>query len=432
MPSAFGLGFEPAMREFTAATVTGMTRAMQASPPLESNTSSAGEPGLESSGPAIDRFLAATLRRERIAWPACLTSGGCGAAVLQRIGYHGIAGLLNDRAGDLRDWPDDVMAQIRTRALGHAMWEMRHRIVLARLVGAFSQAGVRCLFLKGTGLAYDRYPNPATRIRGDSDVLVDRNELERARAVLANLGFVGDANVAGLSDDIHLQEIWRFDHVDQTRHDIDVHWQVMNSFALSTILDVESCFARAVPLPRLAPKALTLDRVSMMIHTALHKATHIVSPYFADGLAYFGGDRLIWAYDVHLLAQAFSAEDWTRLVQAARKDGTAEVCLAALTFARDRLATDVPTEVIAELNDAIPDDRQSDFLLRSGQLDRAWRDLRAVVGWRSKVAFFARRLFPPPAFVRAKYPDLIRRPLPALYLRRIVGLFRDRLRDGPP
>lgn len=409
-----------------------MTRAMQASPPLESSASSASEIGPEASEPDIDRFLAATLRPDAVAWPTCWTTDEARTAIARRVAYHGVAGLLNDRASNLRDWPGEVLAGIRDRALGHAMWETRHRIVLAQLVGAFAQADVRCLFLKGTGLAYDLYPNPATRTRGDSDVLVDRGQLERARTVLADLGFVADPNVAGLSDDVHLQEIWRFEHADESRHDIDLHWQVMNSFALSKILGVEACFTNAIALPRLAPQARGLDHVSMMVHTALHKATHIVSPYFADGQAYFGGDRLIWGYDVHLLAQAFSPDDWTRLVQVARRDGTAEVCMAALAFACDRLGTDVPKKVYDELDDAVPHDRQSGFLLRSGQLDRAWSDLRAVPGWRSKAAYFASRVFPPSAFVRAKYPELADRPLVVLYLRRLMSLFRQRPRRGQP
>lgn len=365
-------------------------------------------------------------------WPTIWEHGEQGTAVVERISYHGIAGLLNDRSKGLAGWPGEVLAQVRDISFSQAMWETRHRIVLGQVIAAFTQAGIRCLFLKGTGLAYDLYPNPATRTRGDSDLLIDRAQIDRTRGVLADLGFVADPNVAGLSDDVHLQEIWRLEHADDSRHDLDVHWQVMNSFALSTVLDVETCFIGAIELPRLAPRALTLDHVSMLVHTALHKATHIVSPYFAGGKAYFGGDRLIWGYDIHLLAQVLSNDDWTRLVQMARDDGTAEVCLAALAFAQDRLGTDVPGFVLDALRGAIPNDRQSDFLLRSGQLDRAWRDLRAVAGWRSKAVYLCTRLLPAPAFVRAKYPELADRPLVVLYLHRLMGLFRERTQRGKP
>ena len=408
------------------AAVTGMTRAMHAPPPLESGIPSASTAGSVATETEIDRFLAAALSQDDVAWPTHWGPDPAGTEVMRRIAYHGISGLLSNRLRALHGWPLEVLARIRELSLAQAMWETRHRAVLAQLVGAFAEAGVRSLFLKGTGLAYDLYQNPAARARGDTDLLVARDQLQHARRVLTDLGFVVDPNVAGLSDDLHLQEIWRLDHPDESRHDIDVHWQVMNSFALSQIIGVEACFASAIALPRLARRALTLDHVTMLVHTALHKATHLVSPYFSDGQAYYGGDRLIWSYDIHLLAQAFSENDWTHLLRVARKDGIAEVCLAALVCARDGLGTPVPGEVLDDLQAAVPEDRQSGFLLRSGQLGRAWRDLHALAGWRSRAAYIHSRVLPPQAFVRAKYPELAGRPLFVLYLRRVMNLVRKR------
>lgn len=424
-------GVAVTIKQFTTAAVTGITRAMHAPPPLEFCVTTASAAGGVASEPEIDRFLAAALSQEEVAWPTHWAPEPVGADVVRRIAYHGISGLLSDRLRALHAWPREVLARIRELSLAQAMWETRHRIVLARLLGAFAEADVCTLFLKGTGLAYDLYQNPAARARGDTDLLVARDKLQQARQVLTSLGFVVDPNVAGLSDDLHLQEIWRLDHPDESRHDIDVHWQVMNSFALSNTIGVEACFAGAIALPRLARQALTLDHVTMLVHTALHKATHIVSPYFSDGQAYYGGDRLIWSYDIHLLAQAFSEDEWTRLLKVARKDGIAEVCLAALVCARDGLGTHVPGEVLRELKAAVPEDRQSSFLLRSGQLGRAWQDLQALVGWRRKVAFMRSRVLPPRAFVRAKYPELANQPLLVLYLRRAVGLVRKRPGHGP-
>ena len=392
----------------------------------ESGNPSASEVGGVATETEIDCFLAAALGQGDVAWPTYWGSDPAGTEVMRRITYHGISGLLSDRLRALHGWPRDLLARIRELSLSQAMWETRHRAVLARLVDAFAEAGVRALFLKGTGLAYDLYQNPAARARGDTDLLVARDQLQHARLLLTDLGFVVDPNVAGLSDELHLQEIWRLDHPDDSRHDIDVHWQVMNSFVLSNTIGVEACFAGAIALPRLARQALTVDHVTMLVHTALHKATHIVSPYFSNGLAYYGGDRLIWSYDIHLLAQIFSEEDWTHLLLVARRDGIAEVCLAALLCARDGLGTRIPGEVLNDLQAAVSGDRQSSFLLRSGQLGRAWRDLCAVAGWRSRAAYIHSRVLPPQAFVRAKYPELASRPLFVLYLRRALDLVRKR------
>ena len=412
------------------ASVTGMTQGMHASPPLEYGIPSSTAARGVASEPEIDRVLATALRQEEVAWPAHWQFDPVGTDVMRRIAYHGISGLLSDRLKALRAWPFEVLAQIRRLSLGQAMWETRHRSVLTQLVGGLAEAGVRSLFLKGTGLAYGLYQSPAARPRGDSDLLVARNQLFEARRVLSDRGFVADPNVAGFSDDLRLQEIWRLDHPDGSRHDIDLHWQVMNSFALSQTIGVETCFASAIALPRLAPQAMTVDHVTMLIHTALHKATHMVSPYFSDGQAYYGGDRLIWSYDIHLLAEAFSKDDWTDLLQVARKDGIAELCLAALVCARDGLGTRIPEQVLNDLQAAAPDDLQPSLWLHAGQLGRAWRDLRALAGWHRKAAFILSRVLPPQAFVRAKYPELANSPIFVLYLRRAIDLVRRRPGHG--
>ena len=49
----------------------------------------------------MDALLAAVLRGEAPHWPA----GGDPALVVERILYHGIAGLITEQARDLVGWP---------------------------------------------------------------------------------------------------------------------------------------------------------------------------------------------------------------------------------------------------------------------------------------------------------------------------------------
>ena len=127
----------------------------------------------------MDALLAAVLRGEAPAWPA----GGEAALAVERILYHGIAGLITERARDLSGWPSAVMAPVRDQAIAQAMWEMRHKPLLAELLQAFVDAGITALLLKGSALAYDLYPEPSIRARGDSDVLVAPDKLSEARQI---------------------------------------------------------------------------------------------------------------------------------------------------------------------------------------------------------------------------------------------------------
>ena len=113
---------------------------------------------------AIDKTLAAALRGEAPPWPgdAPIAMG------LERVLYHGIAGLIVEAGPSLPSWPSTLLDDVREQAIAQAMWEMRHKVILAELLAEFRKAGITALLLKGTALAYDLYPSPAMRSRGDS------------------------------------------------------------------------------------------------------------------------------------------------------------------------------------------------------------------------------------------------------------------------
>jgi len=62
----------------------------------------------------------------------------------------------------------------------------------------------------------------------------------------------------------------------------------------------------------------------------------------------------------------------------------------------------------------------------SRQVGRAWQDLAAKRGVMAKSQFVFARMFPPAPFLRSKYQDMAHRPLPLLYLRRLIEFFRPR------
>jgi hypothetical protein len=151
---------------------------------------------------------------------------------------------------------------------------------------------------------------------------------------------------------------------------------------------------------------------------------HLAAPYVVDGRAYYGADRLIWARDIDLLARSLGDDDWGQLESIARELGIAPVIRDGLDFARRILATPIPGSAEAWLKTA--GGRASNYLLRSGQAGRAWSDLLAMPGWRRKATFLASRTFPSAAFLRRKYPGMVRLPLLLLHGRRIGELLRPR------
>ncbi len=377
----------------------------------------------------IDQLLAATLRGEDSSWPPAWCESKQATLMLERIAYHGIAGLIAGAARALAHWPAAVLAPVRDQAIALAMWELRHKVVLGELLAAFADEKIMVLLLKGTALAYDQYPSPATRARGDSDILIAPAALDAARSILTRLGYHRQPPDAGIADDLALQEVWSLTCGAGTRHHIDIHWQLLNAPALRGVLEFATCATDPLPLPRLGPDARSMNRVLTLLHSCIHRAMHLTSPYFVDGVTYYGGDRLIWANDIDLLAGVLSEEQWTRFSVLAVQQGVAAVSLDGLRMAQRSLGTKIPQRVLGELG-AARDEAASAYLLNSGQAGRAWQDLLAIRGWTRKLAYLEARALPSARFMRAKYPGLERRPLVMLHLRRMVDLVRARPGQG--
>ena len=162
-----------------------------------------------------------------------------------------------------------------------------------------------------------------------------------------------------------------------------------------------------------------------MLHSCIHRAMHLTSPYLAGGVTYYGGDRLIWARDIDLLANALSDADWVWFQSAAIDQQVAAVCSDGLAFAQRTMGTGIPNAVITALG-AVRGEPASAYLLGAGQARRAWLDLKAIRGWRRKLAYVAARSLPSAGFMRGKYPELAGRPLAMLHLKRMVDLIRPR------
>lgn len=372
----------------------------------------------------FDRCLAAALRGDRVAWPIEWQEPDQQSAFVERAIYHGIAGLLMEAPPELLPWPESILTAIKRQAVGQVMWELRHAKVLGGLLKAFADDGVTALVLKGTALAYDIYEQPASRARGDTDILVETGQLAAARAILAQQGFERCAAWASANDEFQLQELWLFEDREGAAHCIDLHWQALKSPALEGVLTTEKCLETMVNLPRLCHAAWTVSRSSMLIHLTLHRASHITSPYFSGGEAHFGGDRLIWIADIDRLARVLNEEEWRDFGVLASDKGIARVCLDGLNSARQLLDTPVPARVIHDLGAAAERQPASSYLLRDGPLTRIWRDLMAVRGWPARFSYLRVRGFPSRTFMLAKYPDMASRPLALLYLRRIAEVLR--------
>ena len=375
-----------------------------------------------------ERLIAAWLRDGAVpaaGLPADLP-GGLPADLSERILYHGVSALLFTRPAAMAALPEAIRAAARQQALAEAMWDLQHRHVLAPLIEDLSREGIRVAVLKGTALACSVYPSPALRPRADTDLLADPAQAGAVHAVFRRHGFRRDADsFAGTGAGVIRQEAWKAE-VAGTTQALDLHWGLMNAWSLSDLLPTDEILSTALPLPGLSPNARRIADEAALYHACIHRAVHVQSPYHVGERSHYGGDRLIWFYDMHLLVPHLGRADWMRLIGRCRKDDTADLCLEALERTVMLFGSAVPPDVLAALRALPKGGRVSDHLLHAQGTRRFLSDLAHVPGTRRKLGLIRMVLLPPAEFMRAKYPDSASWPLWTLYLRRIAGRLRRR------
>jgi hypothetical protein len=343
---------------------------------------------------SLRESLRALLRGRDAAWPASATDSDA-AQLIESIEQNGLAPLVYTRPSD---WP--IRAALRDIAIRAAAGETSRLSDVRAVLAAFETNGVRVLIIKGTGLAYDIYPSPELRPRGDTDLLIAESDLESVRRIMRGLGYTSPLT-SGDTLAVRQESFTRGGQV------YDVHWDVANSSVVRDALPFAELLGRAIPVPRIAPNALAPSHVDALLLACIHRVAH-----------HHDIERLIWLYDIHLLREAMSADEHARFWRLAADRRVVAICERSIELADEWFA-------------AAPHDRASDWLPESDRnrdepsaafLDHGRTrgavltgDLRAL-SWRGRLRRLRELALPPAAFMRQSFPSAPGVALPALYV----------------
>ena len=376
-----------------------------------------------------DTAICALLRHEICAWDE--TSGPEAIqGFLRAAHHHGVVPLLDaefrDRA-ELAGWPKVIQVECFTGALVHAAHESAQRAEGARVIEALAAGGVQPLVLKGGALACTLYADPSLRPRCDTDLLVPMPARAQADRVLESLGYSKAEGVAG--EFISYQSSWSRTDDSGNVHYLDMHWRINNSQLFARMFDYEDLASRSVPVPGLGPSARTLDTADALLLACVHRAGHAFQAAHDGDQARHGGDRLIWLYDIHLLAGRMSDAQFEEFARIAAARKIRAICLDAFQRCHEFLGTVIPARLLEELGEpgaAEP----SATLLTSSPGGRMLADFRALESCRDRARWLRELAFPDAAYMRWKYPDAPGTWLPILYLRRGLAAISRLFRAG--
>ena len=336
--------------------------------------------------------LRALLRAERAPWP----DGNDAAALIESIEQHGIGPLVYSHLSD-DPWP--IRAALRDLSIRAAAMESRRLDDLRALLAAFAERGIRVVIIKGTGLAYDLYPAPELRPRGDTDLLIAESDCDAVRALMRDLGYTTQLT-SGDTLAVRQQSFSRGGHV------YDVHWDVCNSPVLRDALAAAEVMSRAIALPRIAPNALAPSHVDALLLACIHRVVH-----------HHDNERLIWLYDIHLLREALSADDHARFWRMAAERRVVTICEHSIELADAWFAT-APHDRASDWlhGDQFRNEPSAAFLDQSRRRAAVLGSEMKALGWRGRLRRMRELAFPPAGFMRQSFPSAPALALPALYV----------------
>ena len=315
-------------------------------------------------------------------------------AVLRCAESQGVAALMADvltSSESLLSPPlRSIQKALQGRGKSLAILELSRRARAQHVLGVLAEAGIPVLVLKGMALGYWLYPSPVQRPGADVDLLVpDLEAAEQGVAALLAGGYrlvdgVIPARSSGL--EVTLRFSARHDH------EVDLHWQLLNHARLARGFGFAELSDAAIALPALVPGARGLGPLHALAHALLHRVASIPSGR---------QNRLIWLYDIHLLAARLTESYWKDFLRLCAQKSIDSSCHDGLAASQALLRTPLPDGLLdAMRRQAAGSHWQLQNISGRGALDRAhWMALP----WRERMPWMWRKLFPPPAFMRYRY-----------------------------
>lgn len=252
--------------------------------------------------------------------------------------FHGVTGMLYHHLArhGTAHVPADLLLRLQQHAQCVQVYNMQVMTELVRIASVFRAQGIPLLTYKGPALAHRYYGSVALRRFGDVDLLVRRDDLERARDLLEEHGYVP---LRSLSED--QEDTWHDAQLGYELHHeakgvvVELHWALLNR-TLTFRLTPEAVWARAHTVRFGSTMVRVLAPDDLLLYLCAHGTKHHWS-------------RLLWVCDVAQVLRGHPDRDWTALLRRARSLGSLRTLLLGVALAERWLGEELPPVVREEI-----------------------------------------------------------------------------------
>jgi hypothetical protein len=256
--------------------------------------------------------------------------------LLQIVFYFGLEAHLLWRLNQLmaraEKYPEPlqlIRANLHRRCVFNAANNLRMDVEVRGLCRALETEGIPVMLLKGAALRA-RYPDLAGRPQCDTDIMVKREDLERAEAVLESAGFQVDEKV-------YTRQEYLEHHFDlrmiRDQHPVELHWVISNDCRPDAM---DGAWSRAELVDWGGAPAWLPSLEDQLLFSQVHICRHIFSR------------SLRWIGDL-----VFELEHWPDLL--ARTEKIAGDCPRKMTIAPLEVARELGWRPRAHQNEGLPE-----------------------------------------------------------------------------
>lgn len=252
------------------------------------------------------------------------------------LAYHGLRGLSSEASV-----PEEVVGRLQPHFLAQHRVGARLGRALPDLLDRFAARGIEALTFKGPVLAEVAYGRAALRPFTDLDLLVRKDDVHRAIALLYDAGFE-EENPLPPDFDSHWRTYLPVHHPHgnangYVRDDglaVDLHWGLASHYFLFP-MNPDELWPRRVPVAlEDGTEVETFSMEDTLLHLCVHATKH-------------RWERLSFVCDIAELLRACPGMDWPRLFAAVQRLRCERMLLVGLHAAHTLLDAPLPPPVRA-------------------------------------------------------------------------------------
>ena len=237
---------------------------------------------------------------------------------------------LERHASDLV--PAEKLSQLKKHYLENSARNTILTAELCRLITLFADSGIEAIPYKGPVLALFAYDNLALRRFVDLDIIVNKNDVLKAREILLAHGYAPSKSLSLSQQELLLrtQHNLQFSR-DNHRLIVELHWEVAPHLFASTV-DATTLWQNLVPIDLQGDlngrQVKTLSAEDLLFSLCVHGSRHL-------------WERLGWICDVAELISRRSV-DWNALLKRATNADSERMFLLGLYLAEQLLEAPLP------------------------------------------------------------------------------------------